>query len=49
MEGEEHPARIKNIVYDDDERDYKYMIERKKLESMACDWCAAPKRRCNMP
>eukprot|EP01050_Picozoa_sp_SAG11_P007326 SAG11_NODE_607_length_8226_cov_11.234527_2_plen_116_part_00 len=41
--GDDSPAIIKNIVWDDDINDYKHMIERKKLESMACDWEAIEK------
>jgi hypothetical protein len=36
--GEEDPSVIKNIVYDDTVRDYKYMVERKQLEMQAVDW-----------
>ena len=38
MAGEDHPSVLKNQIWCSDNGDYVAMIERKKYESMCCDW-----------
>ena len=40
LAGEDKPGCMKNLVWNEENKDYVPMIERKKMESMACDWNA---------
>jgi|EP01047_Picozoa_sp_COSAG01_P038222 actin-related protein len=38
LSGEEQPSSLRNIVWNSQSQQYVPMIQRKKMESMACDW-----------